>query len=57
MHEIIKAIVLINLILNLNNIIFIFRNFKLVDELGSFEIFLIVLIIESIVYMEKLHAV
>ena len=57
MHEIIKAIVLINLILNLNNIIFIFRNFKLVDELGGFEIFLIILIIESIVYMEKLHAV
>ena len=57
MHEIIKAIDLINLILNLNNIIFIFRNFKLVDELGGFEIFLIVLIVESIVYMEKLHAV
>ena len=57
MHEIIKAIVLINLILNLNNIIFIFRNFKFVDELGGFEIFLIVLIVESIVYMEKLHAV
>ena len=57
MHEIIKAIVLINLILNLNNIIFIFRNFKLADELGGFEIFLIVLIVESIVYMEKLHAV
>ena len=56
-HEIIKVIMRINLILNLDHIVLILRYFQLVNQLRCLEIFLIILVIQPVKQKEILQAI